>query len=293
MKALHTLLLTLASLALSAQAGDSKKMVIENPCNFLDVKRPISNPTLFDTALPLTKIHAIFINQDLADNVDTILGKLPLGGDLQVYAVQAEFALNERLSIVATKDGYIDFRPDATLRETSGWANIAGGAKWAWLYRPEQGLASSLQLLYEFPSGDSDVWQGTGNGTIIPSILFLKACNRVQYSNVLGFRLPVDENDNSTQFFTSHHLGFHLTDWLYPMVEVNWFHVMDEGNGGPRFGALNAGIHDDLVTMAVGCRIAVPKLTNTDVGVAWEFPLTDDETTIMKDRLTVDLEIKF
>ena len=243
------------------------------------------------------------------------MGKLPLGGDLQVYAVQAEFALNERLSFVATKDGYIDFRPDATLTETSGWANIAGGAKWAWLYRPEQGMASSLQLLYEFPSGDSDVWQGTGNGTIIPSILFLKACNRLQYSNTLGFRLPVDENANSTQFYTSHHLGFHLTDWLYPLVEVNWFHVMDEGNGGPRFGAhagglvpaiatfeagdlvdwgaLNAGIHDDLVTMAVGCRLNAPKLPNADFGVAWEFPLTDEEATIMKDRLTVDFEIKF
>lgn len=238
-----------------------------------------------------------------------------MGGEMQVYAVQAEFALNERFSLVASKDGYIDFSPDATFTDTSGWANLAAGAKWAWLYRPESGMASSFQLLYEIPSGDTDVWQGTGDGLFIPSMFFLKSCGKLQYSNAVGFRVPADSDQNSSSFYTSHHLGFHLTDWLYPLVELNWFHVIDPGAGGLRFGAhaggitpniaafeagdlvdwgaLNADLNDDLVTLGVGFRANLPQHPNADFGFAWEFPLTEEEASIMEDRFTFDLEIRF
>ena len=50
------------------------------------------------------------------------------GGGFSLYALQARFALNERWSLIATKDGYIDLDPDVGSDE-SGWADIAGGAK--------------------------------------------------------------------------------------------------------------------------------------------------------------------
>ncbi len=81
------------------------------------VLRP--NPALFDLATP-TNIRPIFIHHLLPDTVNTTAGDLPVGGDVQVYALQAEFALNERFSLVATKDGFIDFNPDATLSRDGG-----------------------------------------------------------------------------------------------------------------------------------------------------------------------------
>lgn len=83
MKAMHKILLAVTSLSLglSVYAGDPKKVVIENPCSFDNVRRPITNPTLFDTALPQTKIHAIVLHQNLAENVLTTVGRLPMGGE--------------------------------------------------------------------------------------------------------------------------------------------------------------------------------------------------------------------
>ncbi|MEM1297060.1 MAG: hypothetical protein AAGH89_16965 [Verrucomicrobiota bacterium] len=316
MKQFSIFFIVLLGFATSAFAGDSAKMVIEDPVYFDNVRRPVTNPTLFDTALPQTKLHAIMIHQTLPDFIDTTLGQLPVGGDLQVYAVQAELALGERFSLVAAKDGYIDFQPDATFSNTSGWANLSAGAKWAWLYRPENQVASAFQLLYEAPSGNRDVWQGEGDGQIIPSLFYLQSFNRLQYSNAFGFRLPVDGDAESSQFYTSQHIGYHLTDWLYPLIELNWFHVMDQGDGASRFpaqaggitpaiarfeagdlvnwGALNSGANDDLVTMAIGFRAEFPFLKDqADFGFAWEFPLTDGDATILDDRFTFSVELRY
>lgn len=315
MKYTSLLLSCLVGLTLPAVAGDTGKFVIEDPAYFDNVRRPITNPTLFDTALPETKIRAIFLHQNLPGTLDTTAGFLPVDGDMQVYALQAELALNPRFSLVATKDGYIDFQPDQTFSRTSGWANLAAGAKWAWLYNPESQVASSFQLVYEAPSGNRDVWQGTGDGQIIPTLFYLHNFNKIQYANAFGFRIPIDGDADSTHFYTSQHLGFHLTDWLYPLVEVNWFRVLDPGDGGSRFleqaggvtpaiarfeagdlvnwGAANSEDNRDLVTLGIGFRADVPFVPNTEFGFAWEMPLTDEEASIMEDRFTVDLVIKF
>ena len=61
---------------------------------FENARRPISNPTLFDLALPTTNIHAIAMYHRLPDFVNSTAGPLPMGGDVQVYALQFEIALN-------------------------------------------------------------------------------------------------------------------------------------------------------------------------------------------------------
>jgi len=89
-----------------------------------DIRRPMTNPTLFDLAVPSTNIRPIFIHHLLPDSVNTTAGDLPVDGDVQVYALQFEYAISERFSLVATKDGYVDFNPDATLSDESGFANL-------------------------------------------------------------------------------------------------------------------------------------------------------------------------
>ncbi len=305
------------ALASSAFAGDPGKVLVpvEEPEPFYKARRPVTNPVLFDLAQPMTKIHPLVIHQTMPSFIDTTLGQLPVGGDFQVYAVQAELAVNDRMSIVAAKDGYIVFDPNSTFSKTSGWANLAAGGKFAWLFKPEQGLISSMQLLYEIPSGDTDVWQGTGDGQFIPSIYTQYQTGRLQLANAVGFRLPVDDGADSTQLYTSAHAGFNLTRWLYPLVEINWFHVMDPGDGASRFGAqaggitpaiarfeagdlvnwgaLNSEANSNLVTAAVGFRANPPNVENIDFGFAWEFPLTDDDATILEDRFTFDIEVRF
>lgn len=66
-------------------------------CGFDDARRPITNPTLFDLALPTTNIHPMFLHQRLPAFVNTTLGPVQLGGDVEVYALQFEYALNDRV----------------------------------------------------------------------------------------------------------------------------------------------------------------------------------------------------
>jgi len=258
------------------------KEVVKNPIEdpWADVIRPISNPTLFDLAIPQTLFHPIFVYNEMPTTVDTILGQVPVGGSYQVYALQVEVALNERLSINATKDGYIDFNADNVLSRTSGWANVGAGVKYAWAYKPEEKFASNVQLLYEILMGNRDVWQGEGDGIFIPSIATLKLCGPWQFSNQLGFKLPVDGNSDSTMFYTSAHVSYELNEWIKPLAEINWFHVLYAGDGARRFpahigealpavvgfeggdlvswGASNATMNRDLVTAAVGFRVTPP-----------------------------------
>jgi len=306
----------LAVLASPLAAGDfsSKTVVPEDPSPFHDARRPVTNPVFSDLAVPRTKLHPVFIHQTMPAQIDTTLGLLPVGGDFQLYAIQAEFAVNERLALVATKDGYIVFEPNATFTRTSGWANLAAGAKYAFLYKPEEQLAAAFQLLYEIPSGDTDVWQGTGDGVFVPSLFLLKTAGKLQLANALGFRIPVDDADSSS-FYNSAHVGYHLTEWLYPLLELNWYRVTDPGVGESRFGAQAGGVvpaianfeagdlvnwgarnsdaFNDLVTLAVGFRTNCPKMDKVDFGFAWEFPLTEQRATILEDRFTFDVEIAF
>ena len=314
------LALSLFGTPLFLQAGepepDLSKAIVDAPLvdPWADTIRPISNPTHFDLAIPQTLIHPIFIHNQMPDTVDTIIGDVPVGGDFQLYAVQIEFALNERLSINATKDGYIDFNPDNTLEDTDGWANVAAGLKYAWLYQPEERFASNIQLLYEIPMGNRDVWQGEGDGVFIPSVSTLKHFGDLQLAHQFGFKLPVDDGAESTMFYTSAHASFKLFDWLHPLAEINWFNVIDEGDGGQRFnthiggalpsvvafeagdlvnwGAANADRNRNFVSAALGFRVRVPDRP-IDLGFAWEMPLTDRDRGLLEDRFTVDMVIRF
>lgn len=292
--------------------GPIDKAPIEDP--FAEAIRPISNPTHFDLAIPRTQLHPIFIYNEMPDTVDTILGQVPVGGDYQLYALQFEIALSERLSINATKDGYIVFDPQSVLTQTEGFANLGAGLKYAWLYQPEKKLASNVQLLFEIPLGDRAVWQGTGDGVLIPSVSTLKLAGPFQFAHQFGFKLPLDDNAESTIFYTSAHVSFEATKWFQPLAEISWFSVIDEGDGGPRFGdhiggalpavvgfeagdlvnwgAANANRNPNFVTGALGFRITPPGKPYT-FGAAWEAPLTTENEGLLENRFTVDMVWKF
>lgn len=275
---------------------------------FEKARRPISNPTLFDLALPTTNLHPIFLSHRLPDSVSTTGADLPVGGDVQLYALQFEIAMNERLSIVATKDGYVDFNPDNNLSQTSGFANLGAGLKYAFLLDPVSQTAVSGTMTFELPIGNSDVLQGEGKGAVNLILNGLKLIDDWQFAAAAGAQIPFSD-EQSTNGFISTHASYELCSWFIPLVELNWFHVIDAGDGTGNFagqagggvpglidfgggdlfnlGAVNSGDNRDLVTAALGFR---SRLTDSaTLGVAYEIPLTKDEESLMKDRITLDL----
>lgn len=316
----HTVSRTVLALAASAMTATAGSVSLESGAppvtssGFENARRPITNPTLFDLALPGTNIHPIVIYQRLPDRVSTSVGSLPMGGDVQVYALQFEIALNDRLSIVATKDGYVVFDPDdETLwSDQSGFANLGAGLKYAFLLDPVSQTAASATVTFELPTGNHDVFQGEGDGAVNVILSGLKLWDDFQLAAGAGIHLPLD-GQMATTTFVSAHASYEVTPWFIPLVELNWHHVLDAGSGKPsftsqagglvpvvaefegsdllNFGAANAVRNRDLVTAAVGFRSRLAE--DIDLGFAYEFPLTDKNDGIIEDRFTVDLIWRF
>lgn len=304
----------------SAFAGDPAPMeigktVIEPAAAGFDAaRRPMTNPTLFDLAVPTTNVHAIYMHHRLPSSINTAAGNLDLDGSVDVYALQFEYAFNERLSLVATKDGYVDFKPKALLAKETGFANLAAGLKYAFILDPVAQKALSGTAVIELPTGQTKVFQGTGNGALNLNVAGLQLKDAWQFAGSLGVHLPFDNKEEALTGFVSAHAGYNITDKLYALAEINWFTVLSKGNGTAKFsdsqggtlvpsavnfeggdlfnfGAVNANQNRDIVTAALGVRY---KLTDSaDLGLAYELPLTDEKNNMMKDRLTVDLVYKF
>ena len=275
--------------------------------------RPMTNPTLFDLALPTTNVHPIFLHHVLPDQIGLAGGgTAPLGGDVQLYALQFEMALNDRLSIVATKDGYADMNFDNTLTDSEGFANLGGGLKYAFYVDPVERMAWSGSLTFEFPTGNSDIFQGEGKGLANAIISGVKLVDDWQFAGGAGLQVPFS-SEQSTMGWLSTHVSYEVKPWFIPLVELNWFTVLDEGNGAGNFGgqlgggvpgavsfeggdlfnlgALNGSDNGNFVSAAVGFR---SRITDTlTSGVAYEVPLTDDENSLMESRLTLDLVWRF
>jgi hypothetical protein len=316
MKHAPTLALLTGALAACAGTALAGTIVTEaaaapsTSSGFESARRPISNPTLFDLALPTTNLHPIFMYHRLPDFVDSTAGPLPMGGDVQVYALQFEIALSERFSIVATKDGYVDINPDSQplWGDESGFANIGAGVKYAFILDPVASTAVSGTLTFEFPTGNHDVFQGEGDGAANLIISGLKLWDDFQLAGAAGVHLAFDGQMASTSFVSAH-ASYEVNRWFIPLVELNWHHVLEAGNGRPNFfdqagggvpvvatfegadllnfGASNASRNRDFVTAAAGFR---SRLTDAvDIGLAYELPLTSKEEGIMEDRITADL----
>lgn len=274
-------------------------------------RRPISNPTLFDLALPTTQLHPIFLHHRLPNTVSAAGGQVPMGGDVRLYALQFEWAFNERLSLVATKDGYVDIDPgNAIWADESGFANLAAGLKYAFLLDPAAGRVLSGTATFELPTGNRDVFQGEGDGAVNLIVSGLQMAGDWQFAGGAGLHLPFSDQ-MSTSGFVSAHASYEVRPWFIPLVELNWFHVLSPGDGSSRFGsqppvaaiasfeghdllnfgATDSGSNRDLVTAAIGFR---SRLTDrVDVGVAYEIPLSDSNDSVLKDRLTLDLVWRF
>jgi len=267
--------------------------------------RPLSNPVYSIDPRNETTIRVIHARQNMPGHIRTTLGSVPLDGDLNITALQLTYAFNERFSLIAEKTGYIDFNPDNTLSSEDGWADYGAGLKYAFIYNPEKEFILSGRMMVELTQGSRDVFQGNGDGNIATQLNFLKGLNKFQINGGIGAILPLDRDEESTIAFSNLHISYALTPKIFPLIELNHFAVVDEGSrkdlvpsiiefeGGDliNFGAQHGKKNKHIVTLAAGIRFRC--MENLDVGVAYEFPLTDKHENLMSDRLTFDIVFHF
>jgi hypothetical protein len=267
--------------------------------------KPLSNPVYLDDPRNETYVHIVHVLQNLPSRVHTELGSLPLNGRLNLTALRITYAINERFSLIAGKDGYIDFDPDSTLKNASGWGDIQAGAKYAIIHDPDDEFILSGKLMFEFSQGSREVFQGNGDGHISPSLSFLKGIDKLQLVGTLGGILPFNHNQESTLLYNAWHASYALTEKFRPLVEVNHFAVMREGNrdelvasiakfeGGDviNLGSQSGKKHRHFVSMAWGFRYRC--MDYMDMGIAYEYPLSGKHNGLMDNRTTFDLVFHF
>ncbi len=245
---------------------------------------PMTNPVFFEDPRTLTEARLIYLNH----NVPAAAG----GGDIQLLAVQLRAALTERLSLVASKDGYA-ISTNALIDD--GWADVAAGLKYNLFADAESQRLLSVGLSYELPVGSPRTLQGNGDGEFhLYTTGGAEVFDFGHWISALGVRQPVDNGAESSMMYWSNHFDYEVHDGWYALTEVNWFHWLEAGDntalagveGGDLFNFGSTGVSgNDIVTQAVGLKYK--RNRNRELGAAFEFPLTTRKDVI-DSRLTVD-----
>lgn len=248
----------------------------------------MTNPVFFEDPRNLTEARAIFLTHRLPD-------ALAGGNSVQVFALQIRAAITERLSIIATKDGFI--YSQSPLVEP-GFADIAAGLKYN-LYRDaECGRLLSVGGTYEIPMGSEKSLQGNGDGLFN---FFVSGGSRVGASghwlSAAGLLEPADDVAENRMFYWSNHLDKRFSGTnVYVFTEANWYNYLNSGTGlpvegGDLFNLGSSGVTgNNLVTGAMGTKWK--PASNIETGFAYEVPLTEREG-IMSSRLTADFILRY
>jgi hypothetical protein len=255
---------------------------------FDDFISPMTNPVFFEDPRNLTEARFIFLHHNLPDSL--------LGNSVNVYAMQFRLALTERLSLIATKDGFVDSQSPIL---DSGYADLAAGLKYN-LYRDAcAGTLLSGGFTYEIPMGSNRSLQGNGSGEWNFFVTGGKRLgSKSHWISAAGIRVPNDDNAENQVSYWSNHWDRQIGDRpIYAFTEVNWYHYMSSGTafgpveGGDLFNLGSSGVTgNDLVTQAIGGKFKPRR--HVEIGVAYEFPLTERKG-LLEDRLTADLIFRY
>ncbi|GBD37688.1 hypothetical protein HRbin36_02824 [bacterium HR36] len=268
------------------------KTTFESDRAFDEFISPVTNPFFFEDPRALTELRPVFILQNTPK-----ANPLFAGGNIEMFALQARLALNERLSIVMPKLGFIAFQPDAPspLGDEIGFAEIILGPKLTFWRDDKSNILAAFGVNFEIAAGGGEVFQSTGSGSVVPYLTFGKELlDNLHFLGAIGYRAAFD-SDRSDSFFLSLHADYEFYRVIYPFLEVNWFHYTSGGKGlvanfegGDLFNFGSTGAAgEDIVTLGVGGRVKILG-DHLQAGAAFEFPLTKGKD-ILDWRLTLDL----
>ncbi len=276
--------------------------------------KPIVAPYLFEDPFITTGVYPYYVHHEFG-------GRSAFqGGRAHVAALQVRVALTDKIALIATKDGYAWFRPgNDLLDDQQGWLNIGGGLKAALYQNEEQTFIASGVLRFEFDSGSSDVFQGHGDGVVIPSISWAWGNGPVHIMGDLGGQIPLDGGDQSSSIFAHLYADIEVAERFVPFAQISGIHWVDGGRGeipidlnigvtlpldtvqsalgtGSFEGADvwnlgSQGVDDlDLWTAAVGFH--VPISDHVTFSAAYERPISHHKG-VFKQRLTTAFSIEF
>lgn len=250
---------------------------------------PVGNPLYFETPLNNTSARLLYIHHDFAEHSQL------QGGHADIAAVQVRVALTERLGFIATKDGYSWLHTGA-LGDNEGWNSIAAGVKYAVIADKDEDFLLTPGVRVMFNSGKSTALQ-SGVTEFSPFISAAKGWDKFHLMGDFCVRLPTDDDRGNNIIQWDVHTDYEIFDGFAPMFELHGLHYLDNGTALPfkiggldysNFGSANVG-GSSVIWFGVGGRW---KLTpQVSVGATYEHALTNENADLMKQRVTVDIEL--
>lgn len=259
---------------------------------FEDFVMPVSNPVWSIDPRSLTYVRGIFINQ-MIDSQTPVLG----AGDLQVYALQLGVALNERLSVIAVKDGYNTLQTRGIGNRT-GWSDIGLGLKYVLVRDVENQFLLSGGLIYEATNGSSRVFQGNGDSVWTPYLSIGKQIGCGHLIASTGYHVPGDTAEESQSIYYSVHYDHPVTSKLSALAELNGIVYTKSGQalplnieGGDWINLGSSSVAgNNVLTFAFGADYRFNKCLS--FAAAWEFPLSNRKD-LLDSRTTATLTLMF
>jgi hypothetical protein len=292
---------------------------------------PMMHPYLFEDPFITTGVSAWGVWHEFPD--DSILqggrhapDDITSQGDLWLAAVQARVAITDRVALIATKDGWVDFNPGLELIDDDrGFTDLTAAA----IDDRENNFILSPSLRYQVDVGDHGLLQGNGDGVFIPDISLAWGIEKFHLIFDLGGQFPIDTNAQSTAFFSHLHLDYAVLPFLVPFFEIGGFHYIDGGDGSTRVKLTNrtcnalgagSGCHiplgaaqalfgtdpeegydyanigsqgvagETVAAWSVGIRFPVNR--HLIFGIAYERPLTDNRD-VLEQRASVNATLEF
>ncbi len=253
-----------------------------------DFISPMTNPIYFEDPRNLSELRFIYAHH----NVPVAAG----GGDVNFFAMQFRARLTDKLSLIATKDGYMT-ESNAILDE--GWMGVNAGLKYNLYADPVAGVLYSTGFTYEIPMGSTGNFQNYGNGQFhFFTTHGRRIGSKAHFLTAVGTRIPTDDNLQNRMIYWSNHLDYRVTKKLYAFSEINWYNWLSSGNGplngvegGDLFSLGSSNVTgNDIVTQGVGFKYK--RKVNRELGFVYEFPLTERRDVLL-DRVTVDYIIRY
>lgn len=221
---------------------------------------PMISPYLFEDPYITTGLQFVGIYHEFPD--DSAFE----GGEAGVLALQARVAITDRLAFIATKDGYMIFRPKAEvkdiptatrvalgiddpsldemdiLKDEEDFMDISVGFKYALIDHREEnwGYIVTPHVRYEIDVGQHDIFQGQGDGVFI---LGTSAGYHQDNWHLLGGLLgqvPIDGDEDSSSIMLNAHVDHAFPvdrgwlEYIVPFTELSWMHWTNSGDGGAK-----------------------------------------------------------
>lgn len=246
---------------------------------------PIGNPIYFESPFNDTELRLLYVWHSFADNCQL------QGGQLNIIAAQVRVALTERLSLIATKDGY-SFLDAGIIQNQDGWNDLAAGLKYVAYASKEDDFVLTPGCRFQFTTGESDVLQNACF-EMSPFISFAKGWDKFHLIGCLTDRIPEGGHKGNNVFQWDLHADYEVYKGIAPVLEIHGVHYLTDGSvplnvGGLDYTNLGSNNVSGSVVVWAGVGARVKFSPNWSMGAMFEFALTNRNADIMNQRVTLD-----